>query len=249
MNGFSKRIFIVAWLIACLASSSLAGDQKGKKAGGSKVWDSGSFGIFVNGKRVGTEKFTIEQKNTSESVADSEVTVDDGNSKITQTAEMRVASNGDLLSYVWKGLSPRKEQSTVEPKDQLLVEHVMPADQKKMDVPYVLPVSTVILDDNFFSQRELLVWRYLATGCMVKQNEGRMCAPTHFGILVPHQHTSASATMELTGREQINFKGKQQELNKFKIESDGVVWNLWVSDDYKVMKMSVPSSNVEVVRD
>ncbi|HEX5432943.1 MAG TPA: hypothetical protein VFY05_01790, partial [Candidatus Angelobacter sp.] len=214
-----------------------------------KVWDSGSFGIFVNGKRVGTEKFTIEQRSTHESVADSEITVDDGHAKVTQSAEMRVAPNGDLISYVWKGLSPQKEQSTVEPKDQLLVEHVMPADQKKMDVPYVLPLSTVILDDNFFSHRELLVWRYLATGCVVKPNEGRMCAPTHFGILVPHQHTSASAVMELTGREQINVKGKQQELNKFKIESDGVVWNLWVSDDYKVIKMAVPSSNVEVVRD
>ncbi|MGE5323117.1 MAG: hypothetical protein ACM3SW_09660 [Actinomycetota bacterium] len=249
MTGFYKRIFVAACLVACLASISVAGDQKDKKAGGSKVWDSGSFGIFVNGRRVGTEKFTIEQKNTNVSVADSEITVDDGHSKITQTAEMRVAPNGDLLSYVWKALSPQKEQSTVEPKDQLLVEHVMPADQKKMDVPYVLPASTVILDDNFFSHRELLVWRYLATGCVMKPNEGRMCGPTHFGILVPHQHTSASATMELTGREQINVKGRQQELNKFKIESDGVVWNLWVSDDYKVIKMSVPSSNVEVVRD
>lgn len=249
MNFFSKRIFIAPWLIVCLAAVSMAGTPKDKKAETSKVWDSGSFGIFINGRRVGTEKFTIEQKDTNVSVADSEITVDDGHSKITQTAEMRVAPNGDLLSYVWKGLTPQKEQSTVEPRDQLLVEHVIPADQKKMDVPYVLPASTVILDDNFFSHRELLVWRYLATGCVVKPNEGRICGATHFGILVPHQHTSASATMELTGREQINVKGRQQELNKFRIESDGVVWNLWVSDDYKVMKMSVPASNVEVVRD
>ncbi|HET9182667.1 MAG TPA: hypothetical protein VFP59_11080 [Candidatus Angelobacter sp.] len=248
MNRICKRILVAGAVVACLAAVSIAGTAKDKETDG-KVWDSGSFGIFVNGKRVGTEKFTIEQRSTHESVADSEITVDDGHAKVTQTAEMRVAPNGDLISYVWKGLSPRKEQSTVEPKDQLLVEHVMPADQKKMDVPYVLPLSTVILDDNFFSHRELLVWRYLATGCVVKPNEGRMCAPTHFGILVPHQHTSASAVMELTGREQINVKGKQQELNKFKIESDGVVWNLWVSDDYKVIKMAVPSSNVEVVRD
>lgn len=248
MNRICKQILVAGAVVACLAAVSIAGTPKDKETDG-KVWDSGSFGIFVNGKRVGTEKFTIEQRSTHESVADSEITVDDGHAKITQTAEMRVAPNGDLISYVWKGLSPRKEQSTVEPKDQLLVEHVMPADQKKMDVPYVLPLSTVILDDNFFSHRELLVWRYLATGCVVKPNEGRMCAPTHFGILVPHQHTSASAVMELTGREQINVKGKQQELNKFKIESDGVVWNLWVSDDYKVIKMAVPSSNVEVVRD
>jgi hypothetical protein len=44
-------------------------------------------------------------------------------------------------------------------------------------------------------------------------------------------------------------KGHEEELNKFKMESDGVVWNFWVSDDYKVLKMTVPSGNVEVVRD
>jgi len=235
-------------MVGCAALISVAGAQKDHKSG-PKVWDSGSFGIFINGKRVGTEKFTIEQRGSEMSVANSEITVDDGRSKITQTAEMHVAPNGELLSYVWKGLTPQKEQSTVEPKDQLLVEHVVPADQKKTDVPYILPASTVILDDNFFSQRELLVWRYLATGCVVKPNEGRMCGPSRFGVLVPHQHTSASAVMDLTGREKITIKNQEQELNKFKLESDGVVWTLWVNDDFKVMKMSVPASNVEVVRD
>jgi hypothetical protein len=55
--------------------------------------------------------------------------------------------------------------------------------------------------------------------------------------------------MELSGREKIAVKGQEQELNKFKIDSDGVVWNLWVNDDYKVMKITVPAGNVEVVRD
>jgi hypothetical protein len=248
MNQLRRFSFVTASVVACAALISVAGAQKDHKSG-SKMWDSGSFGIFINGKRVGTEKFTIEQHGSEMSVANSEITVDDGRSKITQTAEMHLAPNGELLSYVWKGLTPQKEQSTVEPKDQLLVEHVVPADQKKTDVPYILPASTVILDDNFFSQRELLVWRYLATGCVVKPNEGRMCGPSRFGVLVPHQHTSASAVMDLTGREKITIKGQEQELNKFKLESDGVVWNLWVNDDYKVIKMSVPASNVEVVRD
>lgn len=245
-----KPVKIILLSLAVLTTTlAFAKDPKDTK-GGSKVWDSGSFGIFMNGKRVGTEKFTIEQRNSEMSVATSEITVDDGNSKVQQTAEMHVSPKGELLSYVWKGLSPQKEQSTVEPKDQLLVEHVIPAgDQKKTDVPYILPPSTVILDDNFFSQRELLVWRYLATGCVIKPNEGRMCAPGHFGVLVPHQHLSASAVMELVGREKINFKGQDLELNKFKIEADGVEWNLWVNDDYKVIKMTVPAGHVEVVRD
>ena len=236
--------------LAVLAATTVFGkDQKETKAGNGKLWDSGSFGIFVNGKRVGTEKFTIEQRSPELSVASSEITVEDGHAKVMQTAEMHLTPKGELLSYVWKGLTPQKEQSTVEPKDQLLVEHVVPASEKKMDVPYLLPTSTVILDDNFFSHRELLVWRYLATGCVIKPKEGRMCAPSHFGILVPHQHISASALMELTGREKTTVKGQEQELNKFKIDSDGVVWNLWVNDDYKVIKMTVPAGNVEVVRD
>lgn len=236
--------------LAVLAATMVFGkDQKEAKTGGSKVWDSGSFGIFVNGKRIGTEKFTIEQRGPDLSVANSEITVDDGRGKVTQTAEMHLTPKGELLSYVWKGLTPQKEQSTVEAKDQLLVEHVIPATEKKMDVPYLLPPSTVILDDNFFSHRELLVWRYLTSGCVTKPNEGRLCTPSHFGILVPHQHISASALMALTGREKITVKGHEQELNKFTIDSDGVVWNLWVSDDYKVIKMTVPSGNVEVVRD
>ncbi len=244
----STKILLLS--LAILAATMAFGkDQKEGKSGSSKVWDSGSFGIFVNGKRIGTEKFMIEQRSPELSVANSEITVDDGHGKVTQTAEMHITPKGELLSYVWKGLSPQKEQSTVETKDQLLVEHVTPANEKKMDVPYLLPPSTVILDDNFFSHRELLVWRYLTTGCVMKPNEGRLCTPSHFGILVPHQHISASALMALTGREKITVKGQEQELNKFRIDSDGVIWNLWVDDNYKVIKMTVPSGNVEVVRD
>jgi hypothetical protein len=241
---------IVLSLAVLVAAAAFASDQKEKKSSSSsKTWDSGTFGIFVNGKRVGTEKFSIEQRGGEMSVANSEITVEDGASKITQTAEMRLTPKGELVSYVWKGLTPQKEQSTVEAKDQLLIEHVVPADQKKTDVPYILPASTVILDDNFFSHRELLVWRYLATGCVAKPNEALMCGPSHFGILVPHQHISASAVMELVGRDRIPVKGQQQELNKLKIDSDGVIWNLWVTDDYKVLKITIPSGNVEVVRD
>jgi hypothetical protein len=33
------------------------------------------------------------------------------------------------------------------------------------------------------------------------------------------------------------------------MDADGVQWVLWVDDTYMVVKMEVPSSNVEVVRD
>lgn len=248
MNATVRTILISTFALT-LFGAGYAADQKAKKPStDNKVWDSGSFGIFHDGKRIGTEKFNIESRGAF-SVATSEIKVEDGNYKADQTAEMHVTPNGELQSYIWKALSPQKEESSVEAKEQLLVEHITPVDQKKMDVPHVLPVTTVILDDYFFSQRELLVWRYLYSGCTHDAKGGLICGTSRFGVLVPRQHTAGSATMEIVGLEKLTFKGQERDVNKLKLDSDGVVWLLWVGEDFKVLKMSVPASNIEVLRD
>jgi len=58
--------------------------------------------------------------------------------------------------------------------------------------------------------------------------------------------------VELLGRDKIMFKDKEQELNKVKVDADGVQWLLWVDDQenhYKVLKMAIPADRVEVIRD
>lgn len=252
----------------CVWSICLGASDKPREKGNSKVADSGSFGIFLNGKRVGTETFNITETLNNErrpeySTTSSEIKFDDGKFKADQTAEMQVSAKGDLRSYVWHATVPQKEEASVEPKDQLLVEHVIPADLKKVDVPHMLPASTVILDDNFFSQREVLLWWYLANGCQ-RQNNELMCGARKFVILVPHQHVSGNATLELMGQDKVMVKGSERELNKVKLETtgpqtmtwlndqsreDSTEWVLWVDDQYKVIKMTVPGSGIEVVRD
>lgn len=258
-----KGVFLSA---ALLAANSLSAGDKDKSAPEkmeAKVVDSGSFGIYLDGKRIGTETFKIEQR-PDYSIATASVKVDDGKTKAEQTSEMRVNPNGDLRSYTWRATLPVAEESSVEPQKDLLMEHVAPADLKKMDVPHILPASTVILDDNFFSQREILLWRYLATGCVWKEGQGRMCGPSSYVILVPRQHASANATMELVGLEKITVKGVEKQLNKMTLttggpskvilmndqkESDTGQWLLWVDDQFKVIKITVPGTNIEVVRD
>lgn len=267
-----KAVKLAIVVSAVLASSlvvNAADKPKPKEKANAKVADSGSFGIYLNGRRVGTETFNITETLNSEqrpeySTASSEIKFDDGKYKATQTAEMQILPKGDLRSYVWRATVPEKEEVSVEPKDQLLVEHIIPADQKKLDVPHMLPLSTVILDDNFFSQRELLLWWYLATSCKRQQNE-LLCATGRFVILVPHQHVSGNATLELMGPQKVMIKGAERELNKIQLEtngpkaltwlndqardSDGLQWVLWVDDQYKIIKMTVAGSNFEVVRD
>jgi len=245
----AKRFTLFAAVLLVAAHTSALG-QENKKTDPAQVVDSGSFGIFLGGKRIGTETFIIQQQ-SGVGVLTAEIKVDDGASKSEQSCEMQVTSDGDLRLYKWKSISPSREESVVEPKDQLLVEHVMPAGHEKEYVPYIVPLSTVILDDNFFSQRELLIWRYLATGCA--SSEGQLhCGPAKFGTLVPHQHLAGSATLELLGRDKITVKDVKRELNKVKLDADDVHWLIWVDDpenQYKVIKMAVPAANLEVIRD
>lgn len=262
-----KAIIIKSAILSAvlLAANGLSAGDKDKAADKveSKVVDQGSFGIYLDGKRIGTETFKIEQR-ADYSIATASLKVDDGKIKAEQTAEMRLSPNGDLRSYIWRATVPQVEESSVEPQKELLVEHLAPADQKKLDVPHLLPVSTAILDDNFFSQREILMWRYLATGCVWKEGQGRMCAPSSYVVLVPRQHSSVSATMDLVGLEKVMVKGVERQLSKMTLSTGGAgrviemnnprdpengQWLLWVDDQYKVVKMTVPGTNVEVVRD
>lgn len=266
MKAVKLAILLGAVLAAsiCLNTSAQAKDKE--KNG--KVADSGSFGIYMNGKRVGTETFNIAETLDGErhpeySTVSSEIKFDDGKFKATQMAEMQVTAKGELRSYNWHSTLPQKEEASVEPKDQLLIEHLVPADQKKQDVQHMLPVSTVILDDNFFSQREVLLWWYLATNCRRQENT-LLCGVGKFVVLIPRQHASGNATLELLGQEKVTVKGTERELNKIKLEisgpqgltwlndqghEDSSQWILWVDDQYKIIKMTVAGSNIEVIRD
>lgn len=248
LSTIGKILLAIFVAASCLGATPDQKDKKDASKGQEKTVDSGSFGIFVSGKRIGTETFRIEE-GADVSVASSQIKVDDGSSKAEQTSEMRVGHDGSLRQYSWHSTVPTKEESIVEPKDEFLVEHITFSDQKKQTVPYILPLSTVILDDNFFSHREILVWRYLASGC-VPQNGQLRCSPTQFGTLVPHQHISGNVTVQLMGRDKILVHGVEKEFNKVQLTADGVQWLLWLSDEgYKVVKMAVPANNVEIIRD
>ena len=257
-----KPVRIAVLVFSVLATTSVfAKGHPQQPADSGKIWDSGSFGVFVNGRRVATEKFEIQQKEGS-SVTVSQFKMQRGKVKADQTAEMELTPSGNLLTYTWHALRQKKEETRVDFKNQLLVEHVMPDDQKELDIKHFLPASTVILDDNFFSQREVLLWHYLA---MCSRNGGDLaCKPATFAVLIPQQHISLDAEMRLLGQEKAAVKGVEQEFMKVELDmrapqqvfwmnekpnSADMKWILWVDQSYKIVKITVPGTNVQVLRD
>ena len=225
--------------------------EKEKEHEGKNI-DSGSFGVFQNGHRVGTETFSIYQT-SSGSVINSEFKTDNAATAAVQTSVMQLTASGDIRRYEWKELSPEQAESVVLPNDDFLTQKWSSGPQgKEHEQPYLMPLATSILDDYFFIHREVLAWRYLGAAC--KQDKGQLQCPVkqraQFGTMNPHEHSSAALSAEFLGREKVTLKnGQQQDLLKLELKSDAGTWQLWLDDQFKAMKMSVVGENTDVYRD
>lgn len=239
--------WLCALSLAVAASAPVLAKDKEKDGGNQKV-DSGSFGVFIKGRRVGTETFAITQ-NANGSVIHSEFKAEGAAGQAVQVSDLQLTANGEIRRYEWKEQSPGKAQSTVIPNDQLLtLKWSTGPDAKPEEQPYLLPPATNILDDYFFVHREVLAWKYLGGACS-REKEGLRCPRAQFGTMNPRQHSSAAASMEYLGRDKITVHDAERELNKLELKSEAGSWLIWLDDQFKVLRISIPAEGTEVLRD
>jgi hypothetical protein len=232
-------------VLAC-AVATFAADKKDKPASGTV--DSGSFGIFVKGSRVVTETFSVQQENGLSTVK-SQVQ-ESSSSAAVQKSELQMTGSGELVRYEWNN---NTGSLVVLPKDEFLIEKVTsPGSSKPAERPFLMPNTSAILDNNFFVQREVLAWRYLATNCHsdggnLKCQQG----PVEFGVLVPQDQTSMRVRMELGGAEKATIHGTERDLLRLTLKGESFSWTLWVDqkDQFKLVRVEIADDNTEVVRD
>ena len=245
--------FTMVVLVSSLGSfaASPAGDQKNKtKPATAKTVDSGSFGVFVKGQRVVTETFTIHQENGA-SVIKAQLKETGGGDGTSQKSDLQISSSGELLHYEWS--QPSGGSVSVVPSNDFLVEKVIPPGSgKPSEKPFLMPSSSSVLDNNFFVHREVLVWRYLAADCK-PDGANLKCQqdPAQFGVLVPQDQMSMSIRLGLVGKAKTAIRGVERELLKLNLTGDGLEWSLWVDpqDQFKLIRVTIPADNTEVVRD
>jgi len=245
----NKRLGTSLLVIAVIALCSVAASaQKDKHSSKAKVVDSGTFGVYMGGRRVASETFTIRQTPES-SVTTSQFKSADGHA--AQESVLTLGPVGELRRYEWKELNPGKGQTVLEPQDEFLIERVKGSDNKSSEQPYLMPHTTMVLDDYFFSHRQILAWRYLAAGCKPKAGEsGCPMAKAQFGIIVPRQRVSSMVSVEYMGREKTNVRGVERELNRINMSSDmGGDWALWFDDKHMLVRILIAGDNTEVLRD
>jgi hypothetical protein len=236
----------VVLLAYCLAA--WAGNKKVKPAP-PQVVDSGSFGVFVKGQRVLTETFHIEQENGISTVKAQ--LKETASSSTVQKSELQITAAGELIRYDWSQDSGAS--LTVLPSNEFLLERITAsADAKAAEQPFLMPNTSLILDNNFFVLREVLVWRYLAADCR-PEGSNMKCqqGAEEFGVLVPQDRTSLRVRVELVGKEKVSIRGAERELLRINLTGESFAWALWVDaqDQFKLIRVAISADNTEVVRD
>jgi hypothetical protein len=248
------QIVALAALCLCAILTAAADDKKDKPAPvpvTMEAVDSGSFGVFMHGQRVGTETFSIHQSNSGSSIV-SRFKSEAGADKAEQTSEWLMGPGGELRKYEWKELSPGQSQALVVTSQDFLIEKFRSGPQaKEQEQPFMLPATSSLLDDYFFVQREVLAWKYLATSC--KRQNGALQCPLKqrvpFGALNAHARSSVSVTVEFAGKEKVTIRGVEHELNRLDLNGESGNWTLWLDDEFKLQRILIASENTEVVRD
>lgn len=228
--------------VILLSAFAFAADQKG----GTTV-DSGTFAVIVGGKRVATETFTMQQGANGNSVV-STLEFDNGTTKAQQHAELEVGSNGALHKYTWQELKPGKAKIVTEPQDTFIVVHQKMSDTDAgKDLTHPLDASTTsVVDENFYSHVQVLIWRYMAMDCDAKLQcrfEERKLP-----VFVPHEDMTQLFTLSYAGEQPILVKKSMMKVNKFQVKTEAGDMTVWM-DGIKMVKLSLPGSNVEVVRE
>ncbi len=239
----------LAWCSAALAAPHPK--EKEKEHEGTSI-DSGSFGVYQKGHRVGTETFSIYQTSYG-SVIYSEFKTENAPTQDVQNSELQLTPAGNIRRYEWKEVSPEKQELVLLPNEEFLTQKWSAGPQEKEhEQPYLLSASTNVLDDYFFIHREVLAWKFLGLACKQEKGQAPQCPlkrRAQMGTLNPHQHSSALVSAEFIGRETITLKGAPQDLLKLELTSDAGTWDLWLDNQFKVMRVSIVGENTVVERD
>ena len=258
MKSYTATRWVLGLALATFLAAFPAGtnaapkdDKKDKsKPASTQVVDSGSFGVVIKGQRVVTETFSIQQQNGN-SLIKSQLKQTAGADAASQKSDLEITSSGELLRYEWSQDSGGS--LNVLPKNDFLIEKITaPGSGKAAEQPFLMPSLTMILDNNFFIHREVLIWRFLAADCKSEGGNWKCQQdPAEFGVLVPQDRNSLRVRLELVGKEKVTIRGAERELLRLNLTGENFVWNLWVDpqDQFKLIRVAIPADDTEVVRD
>jgi hypothetical protein len=195
--------------------------------------EEGSFRVFAGGKQLGTETFHIV-RDGADWVAEGQVTLDSSEGKLQQATKLLLTANGGLRSYSWEQSSPKKASANVTYQDgKAVIEYTIEGRTERAEYSFATP-QVAILDNNVFHHFIFLLRHY----------DFAKAGPQQIPIFIPQDVTPGTITLADQGAETVQGK----KLRHLTATTPDLEIHLWLDAD-RLVRITVPSANVEVVRE
>lgn len=213
--------------------------QKGKAApaAGGLAEDKGRYRVIVDGQPAGTEEFQISRAGNDWLARGTvEIPAPGGTSKLTGRLRVNAAGAPLNYDYDWSPHGGKKSSASIVFENGLArmeaqMEGAPPFSQEfKFDTPII-----AVLDNNFYHHYAILARIY------DWQKKGAQTFP----VLIPQDQTPGTITVEWMGAQAV----EGQKLDSLRVRSADLEIELYVDSARRVLRLAVPASKAEVVRE
>ncbi|CAN5800766.1 hypothetical protein BH23GEM3_BH23GEM3_02530 [soil metagenome] len=201
------------------------------------VGDEGTFQVSVDGRRVGTEEFTIRQTGSGanvETLATGRVQLNLPTGTLELAPRLRATGlQADPVTYevAVGGDSPRRIVGSLG-SGRFSARIVSPTGEQLRE--YVASTGAIVLDDGVAHQYYFLARRV---------RNGRV------PIIIPRENRQVMATVTDHGEEALTVGGVRANLFRLVIQPDGgAERHVWVDALNRVIRVEIPSTNYVAVR-
>ena len=205
--------------------------QVGPLFGEQPLKDKGVLRIYSNGQEVGVERFKIVPRAEGvQATAELQIKVE-GVGRMKETATLVLRNGIDPIRYKRIQKSPKRGSAVINFGPEKATARYKTTEGGTQLMEYFLPKNVVILDTNFFHHYTFLVRQYdfLKGGTQ------------HMDVLVP-QETAP-------GMVRVEHAGDDQSLRKLVVKTGQVEIQIWADAAGRLMKLTVPAANIEVLRE
>jgi hypothetical protein len=254
MKQIGSLALVAGLLFVLLPPVSRAQDKPGKDktnrkapktpaaapAGAPFVEEKGRFKVLVDGQPTATEEFQISSAGGewhARGSADVPAASGGTSSGATRvTGKLDLAADGAPLRYDWAASTPKKASATIEfhgktAQMELRLEGTAPFNQDfSFDSPRV-----VILDNNLYHHYAILARLY----------DWKAKGPQSFSVFIPQDTTPGVVLVEYVGPKVV--EGVQLEMLRVRSADNEI--ELYCDNSSRIMRISVPSSKVEIIRE
>jgi hypothetical protein len=204
--------------------------------------EQGIFKILFSGEVIGQERYQIVRDGDSfKASGETHLTVDRGSEKVTFSIRplLQLSRAFEPLVYqIVQESGGNKMKARVNFKtgmSQAIYETGKEADTREIQ----LRKDVLVLDDNVFHHYVILTRRFDYSKGGIQE----------FSAFVPQQFMAGSISVEDKGLEQVTLGDKKVSLQHLLVDTGDLQVSLWVNENHELQKISVPKSNVDVIRE